>query len=62
MGLACSTHERNELQNFSDNMNGSDCLEDIGVGGTILIQLILKEFKGIEYLDVDWIHLVHEKN
>ena len=35
----------------------SDCLEDLGVGGRIILQWIFKKYNG----NVDWFHLAQDR-
>jgi hypothetical protein len=50
---------RNTYKLLSENLKGRDHSEDLGVGGKILLQIVLRE---IRWKVVDWIHLAQDRD
>jgi hypothetical protein len=48
MGRSCSSHERRKMYTVfrSENLNGSDHSENLGIDGRIILKLILGKYGG----------------
>jgi hypothetical protein len=60
VGAACSTHRGNKkyIQNFGRKPERKDHEEDIGVDGSIIFIMDLRE---IRFEIMDWIHLAQDR-